>query len=204
MKEKDYIQDIAEIRSMMERSSKFLSLSGWAGVLAGIYALLGAYIAYSLFHFNPDQTAYSNTELPADLSKVILLAIIILALTVGSAILLSSKKANKRGESLWNPTSKHLLTSMAVPLITGGLLILILISQGLIGLIAPFTLIFYGLALYNAGRYTYGDLKILGLIEIGLGVFSSYYVEYGLILWALGFGIMHIIYGIHLHYKYEK
>ncbi|HUH19558.1 hypothetical protein [Albibacterium sp.] len=204
MKEKDYIRDIAEIHSMMERSSKFLSLSGWAGVLAGIYALSGAYIAYMLFHFNPVQIAYSNPELPANLSKVVILAIIILTLTIGSAILLSSKKANKRGENLWNPTSKHLLISMAVPLISGGILILILISQGLIGLIAPFTLIFYGLALYNAGRYTYGDLKILGLIEIGLGVISSYYVEYGLILWAVGFGIMHIIYGIHLYYKYEK
>lgn len=204
MKEQDYIRDIAEIRSMMERSSKFLSLSGWAGILAGIYALSGAYIAYAFFQFNPDEIAYSNVELPVNLLKVVLLAIIILILTIGTAVFLSRQKANKRGENLWNPTAKRLLISMAVPLVTGGLLILILISQGLIGLIAPFTLLFYGLALYNASRYTYPDLKTLGLIEISLGIIGSYYVEYGLAFWAIGFGLMHIIYGIYLHYKYER
>jgi len=156
MKEKDYIRDIAEIRSMMERSSKFLSLSGWSGILAGIYALSGSYIAYSFFQFNPVEIAYSNQEAFASLSNVILLAIVILILTLGTAIYLSGKKAKKRGENLWNPTAKRLLNSMAVPLITGGLLILVLISQGLIGLIAPFTLLFYGLALYNASRYISG------------------------------------------------
>lgn len=204
MKEQDYIRDIAEIRSMMERSSKFLSLSGWAGILAGIYALSGAYIAYAFFQFNPDEITYSNVELPVNLLKVFLLAIVILILTIGTAVFLSRQKANKRGENLWNPTAKRLLISMAVPLVTGGLLILILISQGLIGLIAPFTLLFYGLALYNASRYTYPDLKTLGLIEIGLGIIGSYYVEYGLAFWAIGFGLMHIIYGIYLHYKYER
>ena len=204
MKEQDYIRDIAEIRSMMERSSKFLSLSGWAGILAGIYALSGAYIAYAFFQFNPDEITYSNVELPVNLLKVVLLAIIILILTIGTAVFLSRQKANKRGENLWNPTAKRLLISMAVPLVTGGLLILILISQGLIGLIAPFTLLFYGLALYNASRYTYPDLKTLGLIEISLGIIGSYYVEYGLAFWAIGFGLMHIIYGIYLHYKYER
>lgn len=203
MKEQDYIRDIAEIRSMMERSSKFLSLSGWAGILAGIYALSGAYIAYAFFQFNPDEITYSNVEL-VNLPKVVLLAIIILILTIGTAVFLSRQKANKRGENLWNPTAKRLLISMAVPLVTGGLLILILISQGLIGLIAPFTLLFYGLALYNASRYTYQDLKTLGLIEISLGIIGSYYVEYGLAFWAIGFGLIHIIYGIYLHYKYER
>lgn len=204
MKEQDYIRDIAEIRSMMERSSKFLSLSGWAGILAGIYALAGVYIAYAFFQFNPDEVAYSSTELPASLLKVIFLAIIILILTIGTAIFLSGRKADKRGETLWNPTAKQLLISMAVPFITGALLILILISKGLIGLVAPLTLVFYGLALYNAGRHTYEDMRTLGLIEMGLGVLGSYYVEYGLLFWALGFGVMHIIYGTYLHYKYER
>ncbi len=117
---------------------------------------------------------------------------------------LSYKKANKKGEKLWNPTAKRLLINMAVPLIVGGLLILILIFKGLIGLIAPFTLLFYGLALYNASKFTYEEVKSLGLIQIGLGLIGSYIVEYGLLLWALGFGLIHIIYGIYLHYRYEK
>jgi len=204
--EKDYIHNIAEIRSMMERSSKFLSLSGWAGIAAGIYALSGAYIAYDIFDFNPGQIDYNNpsTDFSSSLLKVIFLALIILILSIGTAIFLSGKKAAKRGEPLWNPTAKRLLINMAVPLIAGGILVLILISKGLIGLIAPFTLLFYGLALYNAGKFTYKEVKTLGLVQITLGLTSSYFVGFGLVFWALGFGVAHIIYGIYMHYTYER
>jgi hypothetical protein len=205
--EQNYIQDIAEMRSMMERSSKFLSLSGLAGIMAGIYALAGAYVAYKFFYFNPDEVVYSNLQsgsLSSSLLKVILLAITILILAIGTAIFLSYKKANKREEKFWNPTAKRLLINMAVPLIAGGLLILILIAKGLIGFIAPFTLLFYGLGLYNASKFTYEEVRSLGLIQIGLGLISSYFVGYGLLFWAFGFGVVHIIYGIYMHYKYER
>ncbi|MEJ7768128.1 MAG: hypothetical protein WKF89_09970 [Chitinophagaceae bacterium] len=204
--EHDYIRDIAEMRSMMERTSKFLSLSGLAGLMAGIYALLGAYIAHNFFNFNPDELIYTSTSQNESsiLTRVILLAFITLILTIGTAIFLSHKKANKRGEKLWNPTAKRLLINMAVPLIAGGLLILILISKGLIGFIAPFTLLFYGLALYNSSKFTYEEMRSLGLIEIGLGLISAYFVGYGLLFWALGFGVVHIIYGIYMHYRYER
>jgi hypothetical protein len=205
--EQDYIRDIAEIRSMMERSSKFLSLSGWAGLMAGIYALSGAFIAYSFLNFKPE--AIVNSTLIAgsytySLLKVIFLAIIILILAIVTAIFDSYKKAKKRNEKIWNPTSKRLLINMAVPLVAGGIMILILILKGLNGLIAPFTLLFYGLALYNASKFTYNEVKILGFIEIGLGLISSYFVEYGLFIWALGFGIVHITYGVYMYYRYEK
>lgn len=208
MKEgRDYIRDIAEIRSMMERSSKFLSLSGWAGIMAGVYALSGAYIAYKFFHFNPDEIAYGTSE-PASLSsgqlQAILLAVLILVLALGTAIFLSNKKAKKRGEKIWNATSRRLLTSMAVPLVAGGIFILIVVSKGLIGLVAPLTLLFYGLALYNASKFTYGELKFLGMIQIVLGLISSWFIGYGLLLWAIGFGVVHIAYGIHIHFRYER
>lgn len=208
MKEnQDYIRDIAEMRSMMERSSKFLSLSGLAGIMAGIYALAGAYIAYKIFYFNPDEIVYNTIRsgsVSSSLLQVVLLAVLILVLALGTAIFLSYKKARKRGEKLWNPTARRLLINMSVPLVVGGLLILILISKGLIGLIAPFTLIFYGLALYNASKFTYEEVRSLGLIEIALGLVSSYFVGYGLLFWAVGFGVVHIIYGIYMHYRYER
>ncbi|SEL92753.1 hypothetical protein [Parapedobacter koreensis] len=205
--EKDYIRDLAEIRSMMERTSKFLSLSGWAGIMAGCYALIGAYIAHQFHDFNPGQLDYDATVSGkgyASISGVLVLAVSILILAIGTAIFLSYKKANKRGEKAWNATSKRLLASMSVPLVSGGVLILVLIANGLIGLIAPLTLLFYGLALYNASRFTYAEVRTLGLIEIGLGLISAYFIGYGLLFWALGFGLLHIIYGIYLHYKYER
>lgn len=196
----DYIKDIAEIRSMMERSSKFLSLSGWAGIMAGIYALSGAYIAYKIFNFNPDEIAYTS----GSLSSVILLAILVLILAFITAIALSHRKAVKRGEKGWNATSKRLLAGMAVPLLTGGILILILISKGLLGLITPLTLLFYGLALYNASKFTYEEVKSLGVIQMGLGLISTYYIEYGLLFWSIGFGVVHIAYGIYMHFRHER
>jgi uncharacterized membrane protein len=208
MKEQqEYIRDIAEMRSMMERSSKYMSLSGLAFLMAGVYAVVGAFVAYKGFGFNPGALTASTTDydgLPAGVSRSIYLAIGILILAVGTAIYLSAKKAGKRGEKFWNPSAKRLLVSMAVPLFAGGLLILIMIAKGLIGLIAPFTLIFYGLALYNAAKFTFEEVKMLGLIQIILGLVSAYFIGYGLLFWALGFGVVHIIYGIYMHYRYER
>lgn len=204
--QQDYIRDIAEMRSMMERSSKFLSLSGWAGILAGIYALAGAAIAYNNLGFRPERSSDSNNAdgFSSGMQALIFLALGILVLAIGTAIFLSYKKAAKRGEKLWNPTAKRLVVNMAVPLVAGGLVILILISKGLIELTAPFTLLFYGLALYNASKFTYSEVRTLGLIQIGLGLLGSYFFEYGLLLWALGFGVAHIVYGIYIHYRYER
>lgn len=205
--EKDYIQDIAAIRNMMERSSKFLSLSGWAGIMAGIYALVGAWFAYSSFSFNPNEIVVQgwSAELwSAPLIKLVALAALILVLALATAILLSQQKANKRQEKIWNATSKQMLISMGIPLVAGGLLVLILIAKGLLGLVAPITLIFYGLALYNASRFTYAEIKLLGLMEIVLGLIGAYFIGYGLLCWAVGFGVLHIITGIYLHYKYER
>lgn len=206
-KETDYKQDLAQIRSMMERSSKFMSLSGWAGVMAGVYALSGAYVAYSFFGFNPDTLLYSvsdSSELQENFPNVMMLGLVILILAISTAVALSSRFAIKKGEKVWNSASKHLVINMAGPLLAGGLLILILIAKGLLGLIAPVSLIFYGLALFHASKYTFDDLKFLGLIQMTLGLLGAWFVEYGLLLWAFGFGVIHIIYGIYLYYRYER
>lgn len=203
MKEKDVIRDLAEIRSMMERSSKFLSLSGWAGIMAGIYALAGSSISYYYLNFNPVEPALDPAQL-SKLPEVISLAVAVLVLAVGTAAFLSRRKAERRGETAWNATSRRMILHMAVPLAAGGIFIIILISKGFAGFMAPATLLFYGLALYSAGTFTYNDLKFLGLIQIVLGLAGSWFIQYGLLLWAIGFGIVHIGYGIYMYVKYER
>src|SRR5690606_35839201 len=197
-KEKDYIGDIAEIRSMMERTSKFLSLSGWAGVMAGIYALAAAYLTYAVLDFNPSeiipQTGAASMALPIP-SQILSLAFGTLLLAVGTAIFLSQRKSHKRGEKLWNTTSRRLVINMAVALVTGGLLIRALLAHGIGGSAAAFSLICYGVALYGAGRFTYGAVKFLGLMEIALGLIGAYFIGYGLLGWAIGFGVLHLVYG---------
>ena len=212
--ERDYIRDIVTMRSMMERSSKFMSLSALACILVGIYALVASFIVYNIFDSNTheiltNQGGVANANLnsgkfPHAFLKLVFLALVVLLLAIGTAILLSRKKAFHSGEKSWNPTVRRLLINMAVPLTSGGLLILVLIYKGLLSLVAPFTLLFYGLALFNASKFTYDELKSLGLIEICLGLISSFYVEHGLLFWTLGFGVLHIIYGIYLHIRYER
>lgn len=200
--EKDYTRDIAEIRSMMERSSKFMSLSGWAGIMAGIYALAGAFIAWKVFGFNPDELFYKSTGPDSGFLSVFVLSGLVLVLAVGTAIFDSNRKASKRGEKAWNALSRRLLSNMAAPLITGGIVVLLLISKGLLGLVAPLTLIFYGLALYNAGNFTFREVRILGIVQMILGLTGCYLIGYGLLIWAVGFGLGHMVYGIYMHYKY--
>lgn len=205
MKEKDYLKDIIEIKSIMNKSSRFISLSGLSGILAGIYALVGAIAAnYILTNYQIADSPVS--VIPISFLEYILIgiALLVLLLSIISAYILSSKKAKKSGEKLWDATSKRLLINFSIPLFTGGAFSIILYQYGLIGLIAPSTLIFYGLACINASKYTLGDIRYLGLLNIVIGLVSTQFIGYGLYFWAFGFGILHIVYGIVLYNKYDK
>lgn len=204
--EQKYLSDISEIRNIMERSSRFLSLSGLSGILAGVYALIGAYMAYRLFYFSDEIVYHQITrhDISMPLLKLVALASGVLLLALATAIILAQRNARKKKLPFWNSTSKRMTVSLLIPLLTGGVLILILISKGALGLIAPLTLIFYGLALINASKYTYHDIRQLGLLEIILGLLCSYFIGYGLLFWALGFGVLHIIYGAVMYFKYER
>ena len=206
MEKEKYIQDIADIKNMMERSSRFISLSGLSGVLAGVYAIIGAYLAWGiLYHFD----AYFSREFVTYLPKIAILKLMIvgasvLGLSLLSGMILTQRMAKKQGRAIWDKTAKQLIISLAIPLITGGLFLLILLFKGLIGIIAPGTLIFYGLALINASKYTVKDVRVLGISEVIVGLAATYFIGYGLFFWAFGFGVLHIIYGIWMYLKYEK
>ena len=214
-KEEDYLKDLMEIRSMMERSSRFMSLSGWAGVLAGIYALVGAYIAHSLFGFRPaelvgqagfngGETGLSNIQSMESVMPVVWVAVAVLLLSLGSAFYLTRRRAVKTNESVGRAASARFIANLSMPLVAGGLLMLVLLFAGHVWLLIPLSLIFYGIAMFNAGNYTFKELKMLGAIEVGLGLFAALFPVAGLLFWAAGFGLMHIIYGIVIHYKYQR
>lgn len=204
--EEEYIRDLTEIRSMMERSSRFLSLTGWSGIMAGLYALAGAWAAYALFYPNAEGASIATEPqlLSGMAMRFFLLALAVLVLAVGTAVFLSWRKSEKNGERIWNAASRRLILNLAIPLVAGGLFILILFSKGMVGLIAPVSLLFYGLALVNASKFTFEEVKYFGMFEIALGLIAANFIGYGLLFWAFGFGIMHIVYGIYMHLKYEK
>ena len=97
-----------------------------------------------------------------------------------------------------------MLVNLAIPLLTGGIFCIALIWHGKIGLIAPAMLIFYGLSLINASKYTIGDTRYLGYMEVVLGLISCFFIGYGLLFWAVGFGFFNIAYGLFMYYTLEK
>lgn len=207
---KEYLDSLVEIRTMMEKSSRFISLSGLSGVFAGLYALLGASLAYAYFNQGIMHEYYQPSWLDSgELNNkfvlfVLIDAAVVIALSLLTGIYFTSKKAKRNGHPVWSRAARMMLLNTLIPILVGGIFCLIMLYHGFMGLIAPSTLIFYGLALLNGSKYTHDDVKHLGIAEIVLGLTASVFMTYGLFFWALGFGLLHIIYGVLMYYKHEK
>jgi hypothetical protein len=197
MTKEKYLEDLKDIKNIMDRSSRFISLSGLSGISAGVFALIGAYLAYQTVYYEQAYVDYRRAVLDMEsIFQLIAIALGVIALTFTFGVYFTTSKAKKDKRPLWDRSTKLLLTNFLLPLVTGGILCLILLLKGYIGFVAPFTLIFYGLALVNASKYTISQIKSLGILEIILGLIATHYIGYGLIFWAIGFGVLHIIYGL--------
>jgi hypothetical protein len=206
MENEKYLRDISEIKNIMDKSSRFISLSGLSGILAGIYALVGAWLAYRTIYFdNSALGSYKNLVISIEaVQRLLIIAAAVLVFSIITAVLLSMRKAKKTNEGFWNAASRRLLINFMIPLASGGFFILFLIEKEMFGLIAPLTLLFYGLACVNASKYTIGDIRYLGITMILLGLLSTWFLGYGLLFWALGFGVCHIVYGCKMYFKYGE
>ncbi|WP_297985359.1 hypothetical protein [uncultured Chryseobacterium sp.] len=205
MESKNYHEDLSHIRSMMEKSSRFISLSGLSGVFAGLAALVGAGYVYWLFkqnginYFDGERNIFSKDLV----QQLIFAGFVILIFAISSGYFFTAQKSKRAGLKIWDSTTKRLLLNFLVPLISGGIFCLAMLYHGMFVFIAPATLIFYGLALVNASKYTLTDVQYLGYVEIGLGLISLFFLGWGLLFWTIGFGVLHIVYGLVMHKKYK-
>ncbi|MBI2284277.1 MAG: hypothetical protein HYU71_11250 [Bacteroidetes bacterium] len=209
--QQEQLEAIRDIRNLMERSSRFLSLSGLAGVIVGIFAIACIVAVYLFLGLSPLATGYYNllkdengglqlstcTFLAADFGLVLLLSLF-------TGVLMAVRKARKQSLPVWDATARRMLLNMAIPLVAGGMYCLVLLYHGQVALVAPASLLFYGMALLNASKYTINDIRYLGVLELVLGLLASFFIDYGLLFWAFGFGILHIVYGITIYFTYEK
>ncbi len=201
------LDTLKDIKRIMERSSRFISLSGLSGISAGVSALVGAWFAYDLIHeyyvqFNElgfDAVVFSKLK-----SNLLLLSIAVLAVAIISSLYFTDRRARQNQQKLWDHTSKRLLLNLLLPLMAGGLFILAMLQQDEWRFVSPACLIFYGLALINSSKYTLNEVRYLGYLEIILGLINTQYIGYGLYFWAAGFGLLHIVYGVAMWLKYEK
>ena len=206
MENAKYLKDIQDIKELMNKSSQCLSLSGLSGVLAGLYALIGAWLAFKTIYVEYKiDTSYSSISIPQNIiAKLCIIAGAVLVASILTGITLSVRKAKKQNETIWNAASKRLLINFAIPLISGGVFILFLVEKEILNLVAPLTLIFYGLACVNASKYTLRDVRYLGITMILLGLIATWFINFGLVFWALGFGVCHIVYGSMMYFKYDR
>lgn len=201
---KKYQEDIAHIHSMMERSSRFISLSGLSGVGAGVVALIAAGLA--AYWMREQGTLYMENRNFGEtglLMKLLFTGIIALISALFCGIFFTIRKSRKQQQPVWSTLTRRLLWSLGLPLVAGGLFCIALLMHGHFVLVAPVTLVFYGLALINAGKYTFKDIELLGICELILGIAGLFFTGYGLLFWAAGFGILHIVYGTLMHLKYH-
>ena len=203
-----HLETLQDIKKIMERSSRFISLSGWSGVAAGLCALIGAWIAYrwldGYYYDYNNRGFYEGTEFQRLKSRLLILAGAVLAAALVSSFYFTWRKARHDHETVWNFTSRRLIINMLIPLVAGGVFILGMLQYNDWRFVAPSCLIFYGIALVNASKYTLSDVRWLGFLEIILGLVNMQFIGKGLYFWAAGFGVLHIIYGLLMWWKYER
>jgi len=201
-------EDIREIRKIMENSARFISLSGTSGIFVGLTAIVG--LTVLLFRFdidllNPFEPYYMDSELPLEFIRFAFAdALIVLTISLGVAIALTVNRSRKLGRKTWDKSARRLVINLFLPLVIGGFFCLALMFHHKTGMIAPATLVFYGLALLHASKYSLEDIRVMGLIQSTLGIIGLFRPQLGLVLWALGFGILHIVYGMIMYYKYDR
>ena len=204
--QQDQLADLHEIRKIMDRSSRFISLSGLSGVAAGFSALIGA--AVVKWYLVTNKIVYNeNSGLTLTKEAILFIlsvAALVFILALSSATYFTARNAKKNSHRVWDSKTERMLINLFIPLAAGGIFCLILIYHDLLYLVAPVMLIFYGCALLNASKYTLSDIRYLGIIEIILGLVASFFVGYGLLAWTLGFGVLHIVYGTLVYFKYER
>ncbi len=211
------LETLEDIKKMMDRSSRFISLSGLSGIAAGICALVGAWFANKVINgggpatLNPRSSVQDTYEgmdvdmLQAFMSnRLFWIAVFTFLAALTFAFLFTYIRSSKQGIPVWGVMAKRLMWNVALPMCAGGIFLLKLIEAGVYGLIAPGCLIFYGLALINGAKYTLGEIRYLGYAMVLLGLLNCWYPGYGLYFWAAGFGLLHIIYGIVMWNKYER
>lgn len=202
---KNHQEDLNHIRSMMERSSRFTLLSGLSGIAAGVTALVGAgYIYFRLKKMGIDYFTATKRYYDQDLVlEFFIVALLVLFTALFFGVYFTIRKSRNKQVPIWSSVTKNLIVNFSVPLVVGAVFCLSLYVHHLFAFIAPTTLIFYGLALVNSEKYTFTDVKYLGFFELLLGCLSLFFLGKGLVFWIIGFGFMHIIYGIILFKKHK-
>ncbi len=211
MNPRNHLDELTHIRGLMEKSTRFISLSGLSGVAAGVAGLVGAFLAQEHYRallglgsrmYGPSQNA--DEAFREHVSYLIADGAMVLLVALAAALWFTWRRSRRTGQGMWDGSARRLLVNLFIPLFVGGLFALALLASGAVHLVPAATLVFYGLALLNASKYTLDEIRWLGLSEALLGVVAAFWPGAGLLFWALGFGVLHIFYGGLMYLRHER
>ena len=203
-KHEEQLAAIQEMRDMMDQATRFKSISGLSGILAGILTFVCLYTIYLVTGISPFESEALDRMWLSSLQALTLCFISLLIVCIGIGFYLAMRNAKQSGKSAWDNAAKRLAFSLAIPVFAGGIFSILLARFGLIAIAAPATLLFYGMGLVSASKYTLDAVRTVGLLFIFLGLLATYFLAYGLLIWTLGFGLLHVIYGFIIYVKYER
>jgi hypothetical protein len=199
-------RDLKKIRDIMEKTAPFLSLSGLSGIAAGLAGTAAGVIIMLKI-----QSAWISSDLLNDLLSdhqmkrffaVLLLTALVLAL-LGSFII-TAVNTLRKNQPLWVISSIRFAENLFIPLLAGSILLAAFYIHKDYQYFIPVMLLFFGLSLYTASQSSREEIRILGILDICLGIISLFYIPAGLICWTAGFGLLNIVYGIIMYVKYER
>jgi len=202
MNNKNYLEDISQIKNLMAESSKFLVFTtGLSGLFSGLFAIAGITYIYFLAEgkVNDIQELVTNYK-----STIAIVLVVTLAFSTLITFLLTKRNAKSNGQNPWNPIAKKMVFNFYSVGILGGIYVLILFFQEKYEFIVELMLIFYGMALLNGSKYTFDQVKFLAYIQIALGLICSLYPTHDFWFWIVGFGFVNLIYGGIMYFGYGK
>ncbi|MHC4984944.1 MAG: hypothetical protein ACYTFO_02185 [Planctomycetota bacterium] len=200
-------EELAVIRQLMARPIRFSSMSGLAAIQAGVWALIG---------IAGDYWAFRRLRDPREALLVggaIWAAVFVLA--VVGVLLLTRRREIAQGMPFWSPVKRRILSTILPPFVAAvGLTLIIcaryamtysgkgypiLLEWDLIQgyLIPSIWMLFYGVALWQLGQFSPGEVKVLGAAFIAAGLATALLWQ-GYPYWVMGitFGGFHILYGL--------
>ena len=181
------IENLRFIRETMERAGSFTAVPGWGGVLMGVSALVTAVISGP-----PDNTTRWVGIWLID-------AVVAVVIALGAM----ARKANVSGVSLSGVPALRFALAFAPPLVAGMVLTPVFVMMGLIARLPGCWLLNYGTAVATGGAFSVRIVPIMGLCFMALGVVAfAAPAPWGHWLMAIGFGGLHIAFGLIIARRY--
>jgi hypothetical protein len=182
------MENLEFIRDTMERSTHFTAVPGYGGMLIGFTAIGAAYIAH--------------TQAPLIRDWVIVwLVEAVLAFCIG--LFAMWQKSKLAGTTLNSVPAKKMILSFVPPMICGVIITLGLWRYGDFVSMIPVWLLLYGAAVVTGGSYSVRAVPIMGWCFIALGAIAFFLpANTGNLMMTLGFGLLHMVFGLVIARKY--